>query len=159
VNFSLLAASIGAFHVVFLLIQSTALFIAPLSELYGRNSVYHVSNVLFLVFTIACAVSSSFGMLIGFRFLAGIAGSTAITIGSATIADMFVAQERGAAMAIWAIGGLLGPVVGPIAGSYLGASKGWRCKSSPVAHQVTQPPSRVRDSIVNYQLSQSLSLN
>jgi MFS family permease len=81
-----------------------------------------------VIFTIACAVSSSFDMLIGFRFLAGITGSTSITIGSATIADMFVAQERGAAMAIWALGGLLGPVVGPIAGSYLAASKGWRCK-------------------------------
>jgi MFS family permease len=65
-------------------------------------------------------------MLIGFRFLAGITGSTAITIGSASIADMFLAHERGAAMALWGIGGLLGPVIGPIAGSYLAASKGWR---------------------------------
>lgn len=103
-----------------------ALFIAPLSELYGRTPIYHVSNTLFVVFMIACAVSSSFGMLIGFRFLAGIAGSTAITIGSASIADMFLAHERGAAMALWGVGGLLGPVVGPIAGSYLASAKGWR---------------------------------
>ena len=29
-------------------------------------------------------------------------------------------------MAIWALGGLMGPVVGPLAGSYLSAAKGWR---------------------------------
>jgi MFS family permease len=68
-------------------------------------------------------------MLIGFRFLAGLAGSTPITIGSGTISDMFRTEERGAAMAIWSIGPLLGPVVGPIAGSYLSEAKGWRCKS------------------------------
>jgi len=55
--------------------------IAPLSELYGRSYVYHVSNVLFIIFTIACAVSSNLNMLIGFRFLEGMAGSTPVTIG------------------------------------------------------------------------------
>jgi MFS family permease len=33
------------------------LFVAPLPEMYGRAPVYHVSNVLYLIFTVACAVS------------------------------------------------------------------------------------------------------
>lgn len=45
------------------------LVIAPLSELYGRRLVYHVTNVFFLVFTIACAVANSLGSLIGFSLL------------------------------------------------------------------------------------------
>lgn len=102
------------------------LFIAPLSELYGRTPIYNVSNVLFVIFTIACAVSSNMGMLIGFRFLAGMMGSTPLTIGGGTNADMFKQEERGAAMAIWSIGPLLGPVIGPVAGSYLSQAKGWR---------------------------------
>ncbi|KIW01000.1 uncharacterized protein PV09_07518 [Verruconis gallopava] len=102
------------------------LFIAPLSEMYGRSIVYHVTNALFIACTIGCAASSSFGMLIGFRFLAGTFGSTPITIGSGTISDMFRTEERGAAMSIWSIGPLLGPVVGPIIGSYLSEAKGWR---------------------------------
>ncbi|KAF2099054.1 MFS general substrate transporter [Rhizodiscina lignyota] len=101
------------------------LIIAPMSELYGRTIVYHVSNVLFVVFSIACAVSSNLGMLIGFRFLAGSMGSTPLTIGGGTNADMFRTEERGAAMAIWSIGPLLGPVIGPVAGSYLSQAKGW----------------------------------
>jgi multidrug resistance protein len=97
-----------------------------LSEIYGRNVVYHTTNSLFIVFNIACAVSSNLGMLIGFRFLAGTFGSTPITIGSGTISDMFRTEERGAAMAIWSIGPLLGPVIGPVAGSYLSEAAGWR---------------------------------
>lgn len=102
------------------------LFIAPLSEIYGRSPVYHATNVMFVIFTICCAVSKSLGMLIAFRFLAGAMGSTPLTIGGGTMSDMFKTEERGAAMAIWSIGPLLGPVIGPIAGSYLGEAKGWR---------------------------------
>ncbi|KAF2398111.1 multidrug resistance protein [Trichodelitschia bisporula] len=102
------------------------LIIAPMSELYGRAIVYNVTNVLYVIFTVACAVSDSMGMLIGFRLLAGLMGSTPLTIGGGTVADLFVSSERGAAMAIWSIGPLLGPVIGPVAGSYLSEAKGWR---------------------------------
>lgn len=102
------------------------LFIAPLSELYGRRWIYHGSNILFVAFTIACAKSTSLGMLIAFRFLAGMMGATPITIGGGTNADMFRTEERGAAMAIWSMGPLLGPVVGPVAGAYLSQAAGWR---------------------------------
>lgn len=65
-------------------------------------------------------------MLIGFRLLAGIAGSTVITIGGGTFGDMFSAEERGPAMAIWSMGPLMGPVIGPVAGGFLAEAEGWR---------------------------------
>lgn len=102
------------------------LIIAPLSELYGRVYIYHCTNILFLVFTIACAASSSMGMLIAFRFFEGLAGSAPLTLGGGTISDMIVQEKRGGAMAIWAMGPLLGPVVGPIAGGFLTQAKSWR---------------------------------
>lgn len=100
--------------------------VAPLSELYGRLPVYHVCNVGFVIFTIACAVSSNLNMLIGFRFLEGIFGSAPLTLGGGSIADMIVQEKRGGMMAIWAMGPLLGPVVGPVAGGFLSQAKGWR---------------------------------
>lgn len=102
------------------------LIIAPLSELYGRLVVYHVSNVLFVVLTVACAVATNLNMLIGFRFLQGTFGSTPLTIGGGTIADMIVQEKRGGVIAIWALGPLMGPVIGPVAGGYLSQGKGWR---------------------------------
>ncbi|KAF2456728.1 membrane transporter [Lineolata rhizophorae] len=102
------------------------LLVAPLSEMYGRMPLYHISNVLFVVFTVACAVSSNMSMLIGFRFLAGCVGATPVTIGGGTIADIMPQEKRGGAMAMWILGPLLGPVVGPVCGGFLVDAQGWR---------------------------------
>ncbi|KAB8226885.1 hypothetical protein ETB97_004438 [Aspergillus alliaceus] len=100
--------------------------IAPLSEIYGRVPLYHACNVLFLVFTIACAVAQTLPQLIVFRLFAGIAGVCPITIGSGTVADMIPVEKRAGIMAVWALGPILGPVIGPIAGGFLAESVGWR---------------------------------
>ncbi|KAI9809372.1 MAG: hypothetical protein M1827_006884 [Pycnora praestabilis] len=102
------------------------LIIAPMSELYGRLPLYHLCNVLFIVFTVACGVSSNLNMLIGFRFLEGSVGAAPLTIGGGSLADMMVQEKRGGAMAIWAMGPLMGPVVGPVIGGFLSQAKGWR---------------------------------
>ncbi|KAH5043841.1 hypothetical protein HBI75_030620 [Parastagonospora nodorum] len=102
------------------------LFIAPLSELYGRIYLYHVCNLLFVIFNVACALSKSMGMLIAFRLLAGCAGSAPLTIGGGTIADMFPPEQRAGAMAIWSLGPLLGPVIGPVCGGFLVENMSWR---------------------------------
>lgn len=88
--------------------------------------VYHVCNGIFLVFTIACAVSSDVGMLLAFRFLAGCAGSAPLTIGGGTVSDVMPQEERGAAMAMFAVGPLLGPVIGPVIGGFVAQDVGWR---------------------------------
>ncbi|KAK6216044.1 hypothetical protein LQW54_003818 [Pestalotiopsis sp. IQ-011] len=90
------------------------LVLAPMSELYGRTKVYHTSNCLFVVFTIACALSSSMGMLIAFRFLSGCAGATVVTCGSGRIVDLMAPEKRGTSMALWSVGPLLGPIIGPV---------------------------------------------
>jgi MFS family permease len=90
------------------------LLIAPLSEMYGRLPIYHTCNVLYIIFNVACALAPSLNSLIVFRFFAGTAGSAPLTIGAGTIADMTSQERRGSAMAIWALGPLLGPVIGPV---------------------------------------------
>jgi MFS family permease len=90
------------------------LVIAPMSELYGRSIMYNIGNVIFLIFTIACAVANSMGALIVFRLLAGIGASCPITLGAGTIADMVPMERRGLAMALWIMGPLIGPTIGPL---------------------------------------------
>jgi multidrug resistance protein len=102
------------------------LVMAPLSEIYGRQPAYIISNLFFVIFTVACAVSSNLGMLVAFRFLAGCAGGTPTTIGGATVADMFQKEKRGAAMAMWGLGNQLGVIIGPIIGGFLSQAEGWR---------------------------------
>ncbi|KAH6657513.1 major facilitator superfamily domain-containing protein [Truncatella angustata] len=102
------------------------LILAPLSELYGRNRIYHVCNALFTIFTIACALATNIGMLIAFRFLAGFSGVAVLTIGSGTIVDLMPPDQRGRAMALWSGGPILGPVIGPVCGGFLVEAAGWR---------------------------------
>jgi multidrug resistance protein len=102
------------------------LTLAPLSEIYGRVPVYNTCNVLFLVFTILCAIAKDSGMILAARFWAGLTGVAVITCGAGTIADLIPVAQRGRAMAIWTMGPLLGPVIGPVAGGFLVEARGWR---------------------------------
>ncbi|KAL2149226.1 hypothetical protein VTH82DRAFT_8574 [Thermothelomyces myriococcoides] len=102
------------------------LIIAPLSEIYGRSPLYYAGTALFTIFSICVAVSKNIGMLMAFRFLMGLAGCVPTTIGSGSIADMVPVEMRGRAMAVWALGPLLGPCIGPVAGGFLIRAAGWR---------------------------------
>ncbi|KAK4446922.1 efflux pump rade [Podospora aff. communis PSN243] len=102
------------------------LVLAPMSELYGRVVIYHVGNVLFIIFTVACALSTNMNMLVAFRFMCGLVGAGPIAIGGGTIADLTTLKERGTAMSVWSLGPLLGPSIGPVAGGFLSQAEGWR---------------------------------
>jgi MFS family permease len=81
---------------------------------------------ILLAFLVACALSPSFNSLIAFRFLSGLFGSTPLTNGGGTIADMIRPDKRAAAMGAFAIGPLLGPIIGPVAGGFVADNLGWR---------------------------------
>lgn len=55
---------------------------APLSELYGRRSIYWATMPLLLIFTAIAASSTNITILIVFRFLAGFGGSGALAVGA-----------------------------------------------------------------------------
>ncbi|KAL1859675.1 hypothetical protein VTK73DRAFT_7512 [Phialemonium thermophilum] len=102
------------------------LFLAPLSELRGRRIVYNLANLGFCAFTVGCALSPTLGGLIALRFLQGAAASCSINNGGGTIADIVPIHRRGAAMSLFSMAFMSGPVIGPLVGSYLAAAAGWR---------------------------------
>lgn len=102
------------------------LFIAPLSELYGRVVVYNSCNVIFFAFTIMCATAHDSGTLLAARFWAGAVGVAPITCGGASIAELLPREQRGRAMAMWSVGPLMGPVFGPVVGGFLVEGTSWR---------------------------------
>lgn len=86
------------------------MFIAPLSELYGRLVIYHTCNVIYIAFIIGCALAKKTAMFLAFRLLAGIAASGPLTVGGGTVADVVPPAQRGKAMSLFVTGPLLGPV-------------------------------------------------
>lgn len=120
------------------------LAIAPLSEMYGRQPLYTACNVLYTIFNVACAVAPEMGSLIVFRFFAGVAGSCPLTLGAGSLADMIPQNKRGAVMAIWAMGPLLGPVIGPVGElQSLGSIIGDRVKLNSYSWWLSDPSKRV----------------
>lgn len=112
---------------VFLIGMAVGLLLTSgISEVYGRVVVIHATNVLFVLFASAAAVSGSLGQLIGFRFLQAVAAAAPPAIGGGVIGDMFEPKDRGRATSIYGLGLLMGPMVGPIAGGYITQSVGWR---------------------------------
>lgn len=99
---------------------------APLSEIYGRLPLYHITNLGFIVFLVACAKAPNMSTFIAFRFLSGVFGACPLTNGGGTIADCVRQEKRGGAMAGFAIGPLLGPIIGPVVGGLVAEHLGWR---------------------------------
>jgi multidrug resistance protein len=96
------------------------------SERLGRRTIYITSFILFVVFAILSAVSTSISMLIVVRTLSGGAAASVQAVGAGTIADIWEVRERGRAMGIFYLGPLCGPLFAPIIGGALGAGLGWR---------------------------------
>jgi len=89
------------------------IILAPLSELCGRLIIYLVCNVVYLAFTLGCAFATNTAMFLVFRFICGCAAAGPMSIGGGTIADVTPQDKRGKAMALFAMGPILGPVSDP----------------------------------------------
>jgi len=102
------------------------LILGPLSEIFGRARVLQIANLFFLAFNLACGFAHNIGEFLAFRLLAGFGGSAPLAIGGAVIGDLFDAEHRGEAVAIYSLAPLLGPAVGPIAGAWIAQESNWR---------------------------------
>ena len=101
------------------------LLTAPLSEIFGRAPLYNATNIIFVVFSIACASSGNVNEMIAFRFLNGI-GDASQALNASIVGDIFLQEERGLAIAVMGFPPLVGPVAGPVIGGYLAQAAGWR---------------------------------
>ncbi|KAJ7696698.1 MFS polyamine transporter [Mycena rosella] len=102
------------------------LFLGPLSEIIGRNRVIQGANLWYLVWNLACGFAQNTGQLLGFRFLSGLGGSASTAVGGGVLGDIWDAEERGQAIAIYSLAPLLGPVVGPLCGAFISQQSTWR---------------------------------
>ncbi|KAH7112967.1 fluconazole resistance protein [Dactylonectria estremocensis] len=99
---------------------------APLSEAYGRLTIYAISSVLFVAFIVGSAFATELGMFLAFRLLSGCGGAASLACSGGTLADVIPKRERGKWMALLAIGPIMGPTIGPIIGGFVSQYIGWR---------------------------------
>ena len=100
-------------------------FAAPLSEKFGRLPVFHIGNVLFLVFSVVSALSTNIHVLVALRFLNGLT-TTSMTLGPGIVRDCFPLEQRGVSIAVAIAIPQVGPFAAPVIGGYLAEGLGWR---------------------------------
>ncbi|KAI1850082.1 hypothetical protein JX266_004461 [Neoarthrinium moseri] len=105
-----------------------ALFAGPISETVGRNPVYIVTLILYMIFIMAAGLAPNFGAWLAFRFIAGVFGSTPLTCAGGSISDLWRPMERVWTFPIFANAAFTGPLLGPVAGGWIAQSRtlSWR---------------------------------
>ncbi len=73
-----------------------------------------------------CGQATTLAQMVIFRLLQGAFGASVVPLSQAVMVDMFSAEDRGKAMAIWGIGILLGPIMGPTVGGFITDHLDWR---------------------------------
>ena len=146
---------LGAFVIsVFVLGQITGpSLLVPISRAYGRLLVYHLSNLSFVIWNIACALAPNTSALLTFRLFAGCAAAGPLAIGRRSVEDMFLYIKRDECpsslifaanislerpLILLSIASMLGPCVGPVFGGFLVEEQGWRWTFWAVASAVRQ---------------------
>ena len=80
----------------------------------------------FTIVSALCGAATSLTQLVIFRLLQGICSAGLVPLGQATLFTIYPRERHGYAMAIFATGAMMGPIVGPTLGGWLTEDFGWR---------------------------------
>ena len=97
-----------------------------LGQLFGRKRFLIFCIVMFTVASALCGIASSLGFLIVARVLQGAGGGALQPISQAVLLESFPPQKRGAAMAVFAMGVVVAPILGPTLGGWITDNYSWR---------------------------------
>jgi MFS transporter, DHA1 family, multidrug resistance protein len=102
------------------------LLYGPLSDSLGRRPVLLGGIVMYVLSTIACAVSFSIGSLVVFRFVQALGAGAASVLARAIARDAHEPGEAARVMSMMAIVTSVGPLLAPLIGGQLLLLGGWR---------------------------------
>jgi len=96
-----------------------------LTALLGRKTFYAASLALFTVASLLCGTARSIWVLVFYRVIQGIGGGALQPTAQAILFETFPPQRRGAAMAIFGMGAMVGPAIGPTLGGWIVDNASW----------------------------------
>ncbi|OKL55718.1 hypothetical protein UA08_09072 [Talaromyces atroroseus] len=102
------------------------LFLAPLSEFFGRRIIYIASFSFYVIWMIPCAVAQNIQTLIVVRFFGGLSGAAFLSVAGGTVGDMFHRHELAAPMMVFTASPFFGPQIGPLVGGFINQYTTWR---------------------------------
>ena len=97
-----------------------------LSLRFGRKRFLIFCIALFTVSSFACGAATSLGMILIARAVQGAGGGALQPLSQSILLETFPPEKRGLAMAVFALGVVVAPVLGPTLGGWLTDTYSWR---------------------------------
>lgn len=97
-----------------------------LSLRFGRKRLLIVCIILFTMASILCGMATSLAFLIVARVMQGVGGGAMMPISQAVLLESFPPAKRGQAMAVFAMGVVVAPILGPTLGGWITDNYSWR---------------------------------
>ncbi|MEZ5460814.1 DHA2 family efflux MFS transporter permease subunit [Dokdonella sp.] len=96
-----------------------------LAARFGRRQLLMVAIAGFTVASVLCGIATNITEMVFFRVLQGLFGAALVPISQSSLLDAFPPEKHGAAMALWGMGVMVGPIVGPPLGGWLTENYSW----------------------------------
>ncbi|MBV8896319.1 MAG: DHA2 family efflux MFS transporter permease subunit, partial [Acidobacteriaceae bacterium] len=93
---------------------------------FGRKRFLIICIVIFTASSFLCGAAPSLGVLLLARAIQGAGGGALQPLSQAILLESFPPQKRGMAMAVFALGVVVAPVLGPTFGGWLTDAYSWR---------------------------------
>lgn len=93
---------------------------------FGRKRFLLACVIIFTIASFACGAAPTLGMMLLARVVQGAGGGALQPLSQAILLESFPPRKRGAAMAVFAFGVVVAPVLGPTLGGWLTDTYSWR---------------------------------
>jgi MFS transporter, DHA2 family, multidrug resistance protein len=110
-------------------IVAAAIMTPPTGWLAGRfglKRLFLVSIVGFTIASMLCGMAQSLVQIVLFRVLQGLFGAALVPLSQTTLLNINPKERQGAAIALWGVAVMAGPVLGPVLGGWLTSAYSWR---------------------------------
>jgi DHA2 family multidrug resistance protein len=96
-----------------------------LAALMGRRRLLLIAIAGFTAASVLCGIATGIGEMVVFRLLQGVFGASLVPLSQSTLLDVYPREKHGAAMALWGMGVMVGPILGPPLGGWLTDTYTW----------------------------------
>jgi len=96
-----------------------------LASVLGRRRLLLIAIGGFTLASVLCGIATGIGEMVVFRLLQGLFGAALVPVSQSTLLDVFPREKHGAAMAMWGMGVMIGPILGPPLGGWLTDAYSW----------------------------------
>jgi EmrB/QacA subfamily drug resistance transporter len=109
-----------------LVITLLATQVGRLGDMFGRVRMYEAGFAVFVLGSLACALSWNEASIIAFRVVQGVGGAFIMANSGAVIADLYPRERRGRAYGFTSVGWTMGAVIGIVLGGVIVTYLSWR---------------------------------